>query len=232
MLARHGDELQLISTDITKEQKLDGAFAKIESENGPVQCCVALASLDLSVLPQTESICDAHSRDWQRVFDVNIHGTFNTARRWLQGIRSHTSTHPERLQNVNLILMGSESGKFGVRGCAAYAAAKAAVQYGLLQSLAKDAPRVYRNARVNAVAPGAVDTTRFRDECQKFGKEWEWEECRATVPMAKSVPAEDVARTVVFLASEKWSGTTHGQVLHVDGGKTGSVAWRLGEDEA
>lgn len=126
--------------------------------------------------------------------------------------------------------MGSESGTFGVRGCAAYSAGKSAVQHGLLSSLAKDAPRIFSRARVNAVAPGAVDTARFREERERFGRTWEWEECEATVPLAKPVPAEHVARTTLFLASERWSGSTHGQVLSVDGGKMGSVVWR--EEEA
>ena len=86
---------------------------------------------------------------------------------------------------------------------------------GLLQSLAKDVPKIYLKARVNGVAPGAVDTTRFKDECERYGPQWEYEECEATVGMAKPVPPEDVAKTCLFLASEKWSGSTHGQLLHV-----------------
>lgn len=127
--------------------------------------------------------------------------------------------------------MGSESGKFGVRTMAAYSAGKAAVQYGLLQSLAKDAPKIYLKARVNGVAPGAVNTSRFKEECERFGKQWEYEECEATVGLAKPVPVEHVARTFLFLASERWSGTTHSQLLHVDGGKTGSLVWQPGEVE-
>jgi len=158
---------------------------------------------------------------WQDVFNVNINGTFLTAQRWLRGIRSALKDPiaAPNLRNVNLIIMGSESGKFGVRTMAAYAAGKAAVQYGLLQSLAQDVSRIYIKGRVNGVAPGAVNTTRFQEECERYGMQWEYEECQATVPMAKPVALEDVARTILFLASERWSGSTHGQLLHVDGGK-------------
>lgn len=172
----------ICTADISKPDEVETAFTQIESKNGPVECCIALASIDLSSLPQTESICDMDPSVWQRVFDVNINGTFLTCQRWLKGIRSATQT-PEKaakLRNVNLVLMGSESGKFGVRTMAAYAAGKAAVQYGLLQSLAKDVPKVYLKARVNAVAPGAVNTARFKEECERFGKQWAWEECEAT----------------------------------------------------
>ena len=63
---------------------------------------------------------------------------------------------------------------------AAYAAGKSAVQVGLLHSLAQDAPRLFSRARVNAVAPGPVDTARFKEETERYGKEWYWTECEAT----------------------------------------------------
>lgn len=46
-----------------------------------------------------------------------------------------------------------------------------------------------------------------------------------SVGMAKPPATEDVARTFLFLASDNFSGSTHGQLLHVDGGKMGSVQW-------
>ncbi|KAF2163401.1 hypothetical protein M409DRAFT_26018 [Zasmidium cellare ATCC 36951] len=223
--------LRLYPADISQAESIDAAFTETEKDSGPVEVCIALASIDLSSLPQTESICDADPAVWQNVFNVNINGTFLTAQRWLRGIRSalQNPVKAAKLRNVNLILMGSQSGTFGVRTMAAYAAGKAAVQYGLLRSLAKDVPKIYRKARVNAVAPGAVDTSRFKEECERYGKEWRWEECEATVGMAKPPAVKDVARTFVFLASERFSGSTHGQVLSVDGGKIGSVVWKPGE---
>lgn len=170
------------TADISKADEVDAAFTHVEGKYGPVECCVALASIDLSSLTQTESICDMDPSVWQKVFDVNINGTFLTCQRWLRGIRSAVQS-PEKaakLRNVNLVIMGSESGKFGVRTMAAYAAGKSAVQYGLLQSLAKDAPKIYLKARVNAVAPGAVDTSRFKEECERYGRQWAWEEFEAT----------------------------------------------------
>ena len=45
------------------------------------------------------------------------------------------------------------------------------------------------------------------------------------VPMAKPVPPEEVARTILFLASEKYSGSVHGQLIPIDAGKTGNLIW-------
>lgn len=216
------------SCDISKEEDVKNTFFAAQRKFGPVEVCVALASLDLSVLEQSDGgICDLSFDVWKRVFDINVHGTFLTCQHWLRGIReaSADAESKTKLKNVNLIIIGSESGRFGVRSQPAYAAGKAALQYGLLQSLAKDVPRVLPSARVNAVAPGTVDTSRFKEECERYGEAWKWAECEATVGLAKPVPVAHVARTIVGLASEQWSGSTHGQVLYVDGGKTGSLCW-------
>ena len=168
--------------DITSSNQINDVFTKAEAKFGPVETCVALASLDLSVLEQSESLADMDPKEWQRVFDVNINGTFMTCQRWLRSFRNAASD-PEKaskLRNVNLVIIGSESGRFGVPTMAAYAAGKSAVQYGLLRSLAQDAPRLWPKARVNAVAPGTVATERYKEERKRYGEEWYWKECEAT----------------------------------------------------
>ncbi|POS70199.1 hypothetical protein DHEL01_v211404 [Diaporthe helianthi] len=153
-----------------------------------------------------------------------------TSQLWLRGIRDHLVEMPEvGLRNTALILVGSEAGHFGVRTCAAYAATKSAVQWGLLQSLRADAPRVFPRARVNAVAPGPVDTEHFRQQTKGPGTEEWWAECQATTPLARPVPTGDVARSILFLASESWSGSVHGKCLDVDSGKEGSLMWGSSE---
>lgn len=46
-----------------------------------------------------------------------------------------------------------------------------------------------------------------------------------SVPMAKPIPPEDVARTILFLASERYSGSVHGQLIPIDAGKMGNLIW-------
>lgn len=221
-----GLRLLQLKADISDTSSLTTAWGRATSRFGTVEVCVALASLDLSVLPQTDSIIDANPDTWSRVLDINVGGTMLTSQLWLRGIRDHLTQKPEvELKNTGLILVGSEAGDFGVRTCAAYAAAKSAVQYGLLQSLRADAPRIFPRARVNAVAPGPVDTKRFREETKGPGtNEW-WAECQATTALAKPVPTEDVARSILFLASESWSRSVHGQCLQVNSGKMGALMW-------
>jgi NAD(P)-dependent dehydrogenase (short-subunit alcohol dehydrogenase family) len=60
------------NADITNAEQVDRAFEDAENKFGPVETCIALASLDLSVLPQCESLADMDPATWQRVFDVNV----------------------------------------------------------------------------------------------------------------------------------------------------------------
>jgi NAD(P)-dependent dehydrogenase (short-subunit alcohol dehydrogenase family) len=207
--------------DITSESSLEAAFREAHARHGVVSTCIALAGLDLSYLPQHASLCDMPLSQWQRTHRTNAEGTFLTARTWLRNIRSHADPST---RNVSLVIIGSEAGTFGVTGNADYGSSKSAIQYGLVQSLVKDVVNIHPRARVNAVAPGPVDTPQFRKECAEDSSAL-WMEAQATVALKTPVPTESVARTVLFLASENWSGNTTGQVLMVDSGKSGKVHW-------
>lgn len=126
----HGKSIFYRKCDITDSNAVSEAFEEAEASFGPVETCVALASLDLSVLQQSESLADMNPKEWQRVFDVNIHGTFNTCQQWLQSVRRATMdpAKKDRLRNVGLVIIGSVSGRFGERTMAAYSAGKSAVQ--------------------------------------------------------------------------------------------------------
>jgi NAD(P)-dependent dehydrogenase (short-subunit alcohol dehydrogenase family) len=209
------------NVDITSEPALEAALETARREHGIIQVCVALASVDLSYLPHHGSLVDMPLSQWHRTMQVNVEGTFLTARTWMRQLREYAS--PET-PNVSLIIIGSEAAEFGVTGNADYSAGKAAVQIGLVQSLKADVARICEGGRVNAVAPGAVDTEQFRKECRE-DPGCLWREAAATTAMRRPVSVESVARCVVFLASESWSGGVSGQVVCVDSGKQGKVHW-------
>jgi len=221
------ERLIKIYTDVADPEQFTSAWSRAVAAFGTVQCCVALASLDLSVLTQTDSLADYNPSAWNRILDVNVGGTMMAAKLWLSGLRErHARKEDAILRNVSFVMIGSEAGHFGVRTCAPYAASKSAVQGGLLQSLKADAPRIYPRARVNAIAPGPVDTERFRVETGGPGtREW-WTECVGTTALGEAVPCEAVARTALFLASGRWSGNVDGQCVNVDSGKMGAVMWQ------
>ena len=161
--------------DITSATSLDKAASKMYRFAGPIQCCVALASLDLSVLPHHESILDMPLEQFKQTLEVNVTGTFLTAKFWLQHVKE---VGPE-MGNRSLILVGSESGSFGERTNPDYACSKSAVQGGLLQSLKAQVPRIAPGARVNAIAPGPVNTVRFKEECRENPDQY-WLDAQAT----------------------------------------------------
>jgi NAD(P)-dependent dehydrogenase (short-subunit alcohol dehydrogenase family) len=236
-------KFQHFSCDISSEESLESTFAQAAEKFGPVACCIALASLDFSVLPHHESLADIDVEQWRRTHKINVEGTFLTARTWLRQLREHAKSLKEgedRLNNVSVIVVGSESGHFGERGNGDYASGKSAVQVGLVKSLMGDVARIWPGARlvfslffdtagliltrVNAVAPGPVDTVQFRKECQENPEQF-YLDAQATTALRKPVPPASVAKSILFLASENWSGNITGQILNIDSGKQGKVLW-------
>jgi hypothetical protein len=173
---------------------------------------------------------------WEKVYAVNVRGTFLTVKWFLKQVedvqdksvgRSEEGKEKE-LDNVAIILTGSECGVFGQAGHAEYASGKAALQYGLVKSVKNEIVRLNSKARINAVAPGWVDTKLIEGKLDDgFVR---WRESEGTVPLRKIAKPEDVARAAAFLASHRAAGHISGQCLSVDGGMEGRIVWT--EEEA
>jgi NAD(P)-dependent dehydrogenase (short-subunit alcohol dehydrogenase family) len=157
--------LRAIHCDVSNEVSIHQAFATATLAHGPIEICIALASLDLSVL-EPAAFADASLSQLQRVLSVNVTGTWLTARAWMRGLRQ-AKQDGVALGHPNLIIIGSESGHFGERHAVDYSLGKSAVQGGLLMSLRAEAPRVWQGARVNVLAPGPVETDRWHQECKR-----------------------------------------------------------------
>lgn len=163
--ASSGKAFKKIHCDISQEESVQEAFAIATQAHGPAEICIALASLDLSVLSHS-SFAEASFAQLQNVLSVNVTGTWLTARAWFRGLRD-AKQDGTALKHPNLIMIGSESGHFGERQNAEYSLGKSAVQGGLLMSLRAEAPRVWQGARVNVVAPGPVETDRWHEEIKQ-----------------------------------------------------------------
>jgi NAD(P)-dependent dehydrogenase (short-subunit alcohol dehydrogenase family) len=191
-----------IHCDVSSEESVEGAFAAAAEAHGAVEICVALASLDLSVLAPS-SFCEASFAQLKRVLDVNVAGTWLTARAWLRGLRQ-AKADGVALRHPNLIIVGSESGHFGERRNVEYALGKSAVQGGMLMSLRAEAPRVWPGARVNVVAPGPVETERWRLECEERPGQL-WEEAQATVRAISCLIGVVVFVIAAYIPMHAWS---------------------------
>jgi NAD(P)-dependent dehydrogenase (short-subunit alcohol dehydrogenase family) len=71
---------QFFTCDISSEDSITHCFSSAVQGFGPSACCIALASLDLSVLPHHESLADMSVEQWRNTHRVNVEGTFLTAR--------------------------------------------------------------------------------------------------------------------------------------------------------
>ncbi|KAF5518105.1 2,5-dichloro-2,5-cyclohexadiene-1,4-diol dehydrogenase [Colletotrichum aenigma] len=191
---RQHKNLLWLQCDTTDERSVFDAWTAICSQfgNWPT-VCVCAAALDLSFVKHHASITEMSAEQFRKTLDVNVTGTFITAKTWLSQIpRTDGSSllKTDSVKNLSLVIIGSEAGIMGVPGNPDYAASKSAVQYGLMLSLAPDAVRINPKARVNAICPGAANTPMFRKECAEDETgSTKWVESEATV--ASKRPVDD-----------------------------------------
>jgi hypothetical protein len=155
---------------------------------------------------------------------VNVRGTFLTIKHFLLAAKATQESLGRELGNLAIVVTGSECGKFGQAGHAEYASGKAGLQYGLVPTVKNEIVRLNRKARINAVAPGWVNTSLIGDRLDD-SKEL-YLEAQGTVPLRKIAEPKDVAKAVTFLASHEASGHMSGQCLSIDGGMEGRIVWK------
>lgn len=148
--------------------------------------------------------------DWDMVFDVNVKAAFFVSVAALPYLQRSASPAV-----VNISSLHADT---AIVGRAAYAAAKAAVNQ-LSRSLAIEwAPH---RIRVNAVAPGFVNTERIADLVSREGRN-----LAARTPLGRLADPGEIAAAVIFLLSDASSFVT-GETLRVDGGWTAYGDWRI-----
>ena len=192
----------VVGGDLTDERDVDAVFAAA----GDLDVCAAVAGM----WPREDvPLWELSLERWEETLRANLTATFLTSRAFLRVVarRGHGS----------LVLVGSTAGTFGEAGHADYAAAKSALQVGLLLSLKNEIVRAAPNGRVNAVAPGWTYSPMTRGEVEPEAIE----RVTRTMALRKIAQVEDVARQVVVLASDELSGHVTGQLVTVAGGMEG-----------
>jgi 3-oxoacyl-[acyl-carrier protein] reductase len=195
-----------LQADLTVENEAAGLFEEAERELGAIDACAAVAGFWPS---EDEPVWRLPLERWESTLRTNLTLTFLTARAFLGLVA--------RSGHGSLVLVGSTAGRFGEAGHADYAAAKAAIQVGLLRSLKNEIVRVAPRGRVNAVAPGWTYSPMTRGELD----EELVSRISRTMALRKVAQAEDIARAVVVLASDELSGHVTGQLVTVAGGMEG-----------
>ena len=200
-LQRQSDTAQFSSevADITSEDDVCRAIARSVEQYGRLDILVNNAGIS-PVFARAESMA---LDDWRRILDVNLTGTFLCAREAaLQMIKQGGG----RIINTSSVVGG-----VGTHHLAAYCASKGGV-VALTQALAADWARY--NIRVNAVAPGYLDSPLGAGV---MGNERLAAEIMARVPQKRWGAPDELVGAYLYLASPASSFTT-GQTIYVDGG--------------
>lgn len=108
----------------------------------------------------------------EKTYQVNARGTFLTVKHFLRSARTSQQTLGKELDNLAIVVTGSETGKFGQEGHGEYASGKAGLQYGLVRGVKNEIVRLNSKARINAVAPGWVDTSMIQGKLDDPTEMW------------------------------------------------------------
>jgi 3-oxoacyl-[acyl-carrier protein] reductase len=196
LAAELGERARVHAADLADPAAADALVKDAEAALGKLDILVNNAGLTrdgLAVRMKDE--------DWQKVLDVDLTAGFRLARAALRGMM--------RRRFGRIIGISSVVGVVGNPGQANYAAAKAGM-IGLSKALAAEVAT--RGITVNCVAPGMIASP-MTDALTPEQKQ----RIAAAIPMGRLGSPEDVAASVVFLASDQ-AGYITGQTIHVNGG--------------
>ena len=189
-----GVEAEAYKFDISNNEAVTNAINSIVEKYGRIDVLVNNAGITRDGL-----FMRMGKENWDAVINTNLTGAYNVTQPVVKVMVKQRSGA--------IVNMASIVGVYGNAGQANYAAAKAGL-IGFTKSLAKELAS--RNIRVNAVAPGFIQTDMTKD--------LDGEKVSEHIPLKRLGTPEDIADAVKFLAT----GTTYvtGQVLQVDGGLT------------
>jgi NAD(P)-dependent dehydrogenase (short-subunit alcohol dehydrogenase family) len=194
----YGDEV-----DVTKEDSVKAMFERAIAKFGKLDILVNNAGVEV-----LKSIEETTLEDFERVFAVNVRGVFLCCK--------HAVPHFKKNGKGTIVNMGSSAGYIGAPFQTVYCASKGAV-HQLTKALALECTA--SNIKVNAIAPGGVQTAMLDYLTEEFAKKGIDIKAFGNMQLGGWCTPEDIALMAVYLASDE-SRVVHGAALQIDGGLT------------
>lgn len=184
--------------NVTDSAGIEELFSRIVREHGKIDVLINNAGVtrDNLMIRMSEA-------EWQLVMDINLKGSFICTQKAFK--------HMMKARKGSIINMASVIGLMGNVGQANYAASKGGL-IAFTKSCAKEFSK--RNVRVNAVAPGFIETEMTASLSDEIRKEY-----ASVIPLGRMGSTDDIAQVCMFLASSNSNYIT-GQTIAVDGGLT------------
>lgn len=194
-----GVEAEFVKADVRKEEDVRNLVNKTVERFGRLDVAVNNAGTEGQTGPLTEQSAETYAA----TFDTNVLGVVLSLKHELRAMYAQ--------KQGSIINVSSLAGQRGFAGAAIYVASKHAVE-GLTKSAALEAAAA--GVRVNAVAPGPTETGMLN---RFTGSEENKNLFLQRIPLQRAGSVNEIAQTILFLASDKASFVT-GQSYGVDGG--------------
>lgn len=176
--------------DVTNEESVKSAFSNAQERFGPTNVLIVNSAAE----DQTTEcpIWELSLEEWKKNYQTNVQGSFLAIKHFLRSLHEYQKTSGAELASPAIVVTETENGS-------ELAAGKAGLHYGLLNSVRQEILHLNRDGRINAVAPGIVNSE-------------------------EGPVLADVARTMAFLASKRAAGHITGQCIRVERGKQDPIA--------
>ena len=193
---KYSNKIDIVAFDLENEKEIEDGFLKIKEITNQINILVNNAGINQISLFQMTPL-----KVFRSVFEINFFSVISLTQKLLKIISKNNHS--------KIINISSNAAKLSDAGRSAYAASKSAL-ISFTEVLSKELGNF--NINVNAIAPGLVKTDMMKNIPQKV-----LDEALKNTPLKKIAETEDIAKIVLFLASNE-SNHISGETLFVTGG--------------
>ena len=193
-LEAEGIVIDIVKADVSKREEIKHLVQYAIGNYGKIDILINNAGIS-----EYKLFTDETDEDWNKVINTNLYSAFAVSQEVI----------PNMIKNKNgcIINISSVWGMVGASMEVLYSVSKAGID-GLTKALAKELGP--SNIRVNAIAPGIVDT----DMCRNFNEE-ELENIKEEIPLERIGKVEDISKCINWLINDNY---TTGQIISINGG--------------